>query len=93
MDRERLRKHLEARLKDEIDRIEERVSAICAPKGARQRSLIARYGKLLLLSQRLLETLPVIESMIRQQDRDGFVAGPPASAAGAGSRPTLRRFS
>ena len=44
-------------LQEEIARIESFVSALGAPTSIRERSLIARYGKLLLVSQRLMEVL------------------------------------
>ena len=58
-------KHIEAlkyRLLDEIAKIEARVHALGTPRDMAQRSLMARYGKLLLLSQRLLSTLSKIKT-------------------------------
>ncbi len=55
---ERERELLHDRLLAEIARIESRVAGLGAPATMEQRALFARYGKLLLLSQRLLEVLP-----------------------------------
>lgn len=94
MGSERYRKHLESRLKDEIGQVEIRVCAIGAPKGLEQRSLIARYGKLLLLSQRLLDTLPGIEFRLRQRDVGGIMGSKLSATLGdERHRPVLRRFS
>jgi hypothetical protein len=54
---ERDREILKFQLMEEIAGIEERVSSMGAPRVMAERSLIARYGKLLLVSQALLNTM------------------------------------
>ena len=58
-------------LMDEIGRIQSNVSAIGVPRDMGQRSLIARYGKLLLVSQRLLNVLPKLKD--KDKDKEGKV--------------------
>lgn len=52
-------------LREEISQIQSDVAAIGVPAGMEQRSLIARYGKLLLVSQRLLNVLPKLKDRER----------------------------
>ena len=54
---------LRFQLMEEIARINDRVAALGTPRGTRERSLIARYGKLLFVSQQLLDTLPKFPSV------------------------------
>ena len=55
-------------LQEEIARIESLVSALGAPTSTRERSLIARYGKLLLVSQRLMEALFRAGTSLSEED-------------------------
>ena len=49
---------LKFQLMEEISNITVRVTALGRPQGTAERSLVARYGKLLYLSQQLMDTLP-----------------------------------
>jgi len=76
-------------LQEEIARIEDGVAAKGIPRTVEERSLIARYGKLLLLAQRLLNALPRVESIagddhITQMAADGV--------AGKRARQRIRRI-
>lgn len=51
------REVLRSQLMEEITRIDDHVKAFGAPRRTEERSLIARYGKLLLVSQQLLSLL------------------------------------
>ena len=61
-------------LREEIARIESDVSALGAPTSMQERSLIARYGKLLLVSQRLMETLFRVGTPLREEATSGVTA-------------------
>ncbi|MCP4284473.1 MAG: hypothetical protein GY792_08485 [Gammaproteobacteria bacterium] len=52
---------LRFQLMEEIANINGRVTALGTPKGTMERSLIARYGKLLFVSQQLMDTLPKLQ--------------------------------
>lgn len=58
---------LKVALQEEITRIESHVAQLRAPASMEERSLIARYGKLLLVSQRLLRDLTRIGDPLDQQ--------------------------
>jgi len=49
---------LRCRLLEEIATIEVSVAALGAPRSMKERARIARYGKLLFISQQLLKVLP-----------------------------------
>lgn len=90
---ERSRELLRFQLKEEIARIEASVSRIGPPRVMAERSLIARYGKLLLVSQALLDTLGRPASGGRAgtgRRRDPAV---PLSLARSLPRSAFRRFS
>ncbi|MCP3664285.1 MAG: hypothetical protein GY696_17640 [Gammaproteobacteria bacterium] len=55
-------------LMDEIVRMEFRVATFGRPKDYRARSNIARYGKLLFLSQRLLKVIPELQFRMEADD-------------------------
>ncbi len=60
-------------LGEEIGQIQTNVSAIGVPRDMEQRSLIARYGKLLLVSHRLLNVLSKLkdqETVVRDELRE-----------------------
>ncbi len=48
---------LKSQLLDEINRINRHVIALRAPVNAEERSVIARYGKLIFISQQLLQAI------------------------------------
>jgi len=52
---------LRFQLMEEIGKINDRVAALGVPRGTMERSLIARYGKLLFVSQQLMDTLPKLQ--------------------------------
>jgi hypothetical protein len=54
---------LRFQLMEEIGKINVRVAALGTPKGTMERSLIARYGKLLFVSQQLLDTFPKLQAV------------------------------
>ena len=85
---------LKFRLMEEIARIEVSVSKIGAPRVMAERSLIARYGKLLLVSQALLNTLSRMSGSPLKRGPDYAIgASNPLVAAKPRSRPAFRRFS
>lgn len=49
---------LRFQLMEEVAKISARVTALGTPNGTMERSLIARYGKLLFVTQQLMDTLP-----------------------------------
>ena len=74
--------------------IEASVYQIGAPRVMAERSLIARYGKLLLVSQALLKTLNQVHGAPAKR-KSGYLieAANPLAAAKPRSRPAFRRFS
>jgi len=58
-------------LLEEIARIESHVSALRAPINSQERSLIARYGKLLLVSHRLMEEFFRVSTSLREEAATG----------------------
>ncbi|MCP5406201.1 MAG: hypothetical protein H6963_10410 [Chromatiaceae bacterium] len=54
---------LRFQLMEEIGKINTHVAALGKPKGTVERSLIARYGKLLFVSQQLMDTLPKLQAI------------------------------
>lgn len=90
---ERSREIVKFQLKEEIARIEASVSRIGPPRLIAERALIARYGKLLLLSQALLGVLGRPAAGGRAgvgPRRDPAV---PPSLARSRTRPAFRRLS
>jgi len=55
---EQAKEALRCRLLEEIATIEVSVAALGAPRSMEERARIARYGKLLFISQQLLKVLP-----------------------------------
>jgi|GEM_PF-4955032 len=55
---EQEKEDLRCRLLEEIATIEVSVAALGAPRSMEERARIARYGKLLFISQQLLKVLP-----------------------------------
>ena len=55
---------LRFQLMEEIGRINTRVAALGAPGNTAERSLIARYGKLLFVSQQLLDQFPRLQESV-----------------------------
>ena len=53
---------LRFQLMEEISNITVRVTALGKPRGTAERSLVSRYGKLLFLSQKLMDTLPKLQA-------------------------------
>lgn len=53
---------LRFQLMEEIGKINTQVAALGTPRGTMERSLIARYGKLLFVSQQLMDTLPKVQA-------------------------------
>ena len=91
---ERDKEILKFRLMEEIAQIEASVYKIGAPRVTAERSLIARYGKLLLVSQALLKTLNQVRGAPAKRKSDYLVeAANPLAAAKPRSRPAFRRFS
>ncbi len=70
---------LRCRLLEEIARMEVSVAALGAPRSMEERARIARYGKLLFLSQQLLNVLPRLSGSGKRHHRHS-VAGPKAIA-------------
>ncbi|MCB1764249.1 MAG: hypothetical protein KDI27_14075 [Gammaproteobacteria bacterium] len=58
---------LRFQLMEEISNITVRVTALGIPRDTLERSLVARYGKLLFLSQQLLDTLPKLQLVADRQ--------------------------
>jgi len=65
-------------LQEEIARIESHVSTLGAPTSMQERSLIARYGKLLLVSQCLMEALSRVTTPLSEEAASGTSALRPA---------------
>jgi len=69
-------------LREEIARIESHVSALGAPTSMQERSLIARYGKLLLVCQCLMEALSRVTTTLSEEAASaGVSALRPASTS------------
>jgi hypothetical protein len=64
---------LRFQLMEEIGKINDRVATLGIPRGTLERSLIARYGKLLFVSQQLMDTLPKLQVLT---DAGHFAAQP-----------------
>ena len=54
---------LRFQLMEEIGKINAQVETLGRPNGTLERSLIARYGKLLFVSQQLMDTLPKLRAV------------------------------
>ena len=91
---ERDKEILKFKLMEEIAQIEVSVSKIGAPRAMAERSLIARYGKLLLVSQALLKSLTRLRDNSARRNCSYPIEAPnPLVAAKPRSRPAFRRFS
>jgi len=73
---------LRCRLLEEIARMEVSVAALGAPGSMEERARIARYGKLLFLSQQLLNVLPKLSDSGRGKRHLRWPAAGPAAIAG-----------
>lgn len=62
---------LRFQLMEEIGKINARVETLGRPNGTLERSLIARYGKLLFVSQQLMDTLPKLRAVTDSRQVEG----------------------
>ncbi|HEB96099.1 MAG TPA: hypothetical protein ENI96_06690 [Sedimenticola thiotaurini] len=73
---EQERERLRSSLLEEIARIETHVAGLGVPHSMKQRALIARYGKLLFITQQLLNVLP----KLKRRGHDQLITHPALAA-------------
>jgi len=83
---------LRFQLMEEIERINAQVTALGMPRSTVERSLIARYGKLLFVSQQLLEAVPRLQALAKSSPSAAFPGGEQMVVPSLAKRYFSRRF-